>query len=127
MYHLYQDHDPEDFQARIRIFTADEGGLGKPVFNGIRWDFSYMGDEANLYMIWPDFFDDDGNSFTSENPLPVDEWLSARMYVVIPEMRAEIHQQKIREGIKFYCMEGPRRVAEGIVSRIVGLHEDSSR
>lgn len=126
MFHLYQDHDPEDFQARIRILTADEGGRARHVFNGIRWDFSYLSDEPNIYMIWPDFFDDNGNSLSRELPLPINQWLNARMYIVIPEMRAE-HRLKIREGVKFHCMEGATRVAEGVVSKIVGLYENPSQ
>jgi hypothetical protein len=126
MFRLYQNHHPEDFQARIRIFTADEGGRSKPPHNGVRWDFMYE-EESDLYVIWPDFFDEDGNSFSTEKPLPINESIMARMYIVNPEMRVKIHRARIREGIRFYCMEGSIRVAEGIVWKLVGLHENSPR
>ena len=126
MFRLYQGHDPEDFQARIRIFTADEGGRLKPPHNGIRWDFMYE-DGSDLYAIWPDFFDEEGNSFSTEEPLPINEPLLARMYILNPEMRVKIHQAEIREDVRFFCMEGLTRVAEGIVWKVMGLHATPPR
>ena len=123
MNRVHKVNFPEDFQARIRIFTAAEGGRVKPTFNGIRWDFKYLDDVSNLYMIWPDFFDNEGNSFPVETHLPLNQWLNARMYIMVDEMREKVHRLKIQEGVKFYCMEGSRRTAEGIVSKIVGLYE----
>jgi hypothetical protein len=123
MNRLHKINFPEDFQARIRIFTTAERGRVKPTFNGIRWDFKYFDNVSNLYMIWPDFFDNEGNSFPAETLLPVNQWLNARMYIVVDEMREKVHRLKVQEGVKFYCMEGSRHTAEGIVSKIVGLYE----
>jgi hypothetical protein len=53
--------------------------------------------------------------------LPVGVELSARMYVVADEMRAEMHRGRIAPGVRFYCHEGGRRMAEGVVTRITGL------
>lgn len=113
-----------DFEAVIRIFREDEGGRKSAPFNGIRWDLNYA-DElpvVALYMIWPDFMDEVRQSLPTDKALPIDDRLPARMYVVIDEMRAQVHRSRIRIGTRFFCCEGSRRVAEGEVIRITGLH-----
>ena len=117
---LYR-HD--DFEATVRIYSAAEGGRRTPAFNGIRWDFAYAEDRPSdsLYMIWPDFFAGDGQSLPTDQPLPVGPALSARMLVLMDEMQAEVHRGRIAPGVRFFCHEGGRRVAEGVVTRITGL------
>ena len=116
---------PDDFEAIIRVYGPKEGGRRTPAFNGIRWDFAYADDASdppNLYMIWPDFFAADGRSLPTDQPLPIGVELMARMTVVMDEMRAEVHRARIVPGVRFFCHEGPRPVAEGVVTRITGLH-----
>ena len=118
-----------DFEAEIRIFSENEGGRRTPVFNGIRWDFSYKDqlpteDNSTLYAIHPDFFDEQGNSLPKSMPLPIGKLLSARMLIVRDEMRKKVHRDRLKEGVKFYCHEGQHRVAEGIVTRITGLFNE---
>ena len=116
----------DDFEATIRILTEAEGGRKTSPFNGIRWDFSYVADNATdqLYMIWPDFFSTSGDSLPKDQPLPLSTELSARMTVVVDEMREQVHRARIKPGVEFYCHEGRRRVAIGRVTRITGLHSD---
>jgi len=119
-----------DFEVEIRIFSENEGGRSLPVFNGIRWDFSYKDrlpseDDSTLYAIHPDFFDGQGNSFPKGEPLPVGRLLPARMLIVRDEMRRKVHQNRLKEGVRFYCHEGKHRVAEGIVTRITGLFNEA--
>jgi hypothetical protein len=117
---------PDDFEAVIRIFTTSEGGRSTPAFNGIRWAFAYAENQpsSELYEIFPDFFDETGNSLPTDKPLPVGRELPARMVVLFDEMREKLHRARIREGVRFYCHEGPKRVAEGKVIRITGLFDD---
>ena len=117
---------PDDFEAVIRIFPAAEGGRATAPFNGIRWDFAYEGErpEDSLYMIWPDFHDEVGDSFPIDKPLPVGVELAARMHVLSDEMRCKVHRQRMREGLRFYCHEGSKRVAEGRVVRLTGLFSE---
>ena len=121
MARIYAKFDPEDFQAKIRFLPLEDGGR-RPYPNGIRFDFKYADDEKNLYMIYPDFFDSNGNSLSTEDMLPLGIWLIARMYIAVPEMKERVHRLKIKEGVKFYCMDGPHQIAEGVVSKIVGLY-----
>lgn len=126
MYRLYPNAVADDFEATIRIFTADEGGRQTATFNGIRWDFSYALDDRadNLYGIWPDFFAPSGASLPSDRPLPVGMALQARMTVWNDDLRIQVHRHRIHPGVAFYCREGARRVALGQVTRITGLHNE---
>ncbi len=118
--------DPDDFEASIRIYREDEGGRVTPPYNGVRWDFAYEGDniyKTGIYMIWPDFIDEHGDSLPSDAPLPIDQELSARMIIAVDKMREELHRSRISEGVRFFCHEGPRCVAEGVVTKVTGLHK----
>lgn len=106
------------------MYGPGKGGRSSPAFNGIRWDFAYADEQPpnTLYMIWPDFFSPEGRSLPGDFPLPVEVELPARMLVLADEMRAEVHRARIGPGVRFYCHEGNRRVAEGVVTRITGLY-----
>ena len=119
----------DDFEATIRIMREDEGGRRSPVFNGIRWDFCYAEDDAKdgIWMVYPDFHDATGDSIPEERSLPVDVPIPARMFVLIDEMREEVHRKKVRVGGRFYCHEGSRRVAEGTITRITGLFHERKK
>jgi hypothetical protein len=123
MHRLYRI--PDDFEATIRIFSEIEGGRKTPPFNGIRWDFSYASDEEpnQIYMIWPDFFLSSGDSLPTDSPLPIGVELSARMTIVVDEMREQLHRARVVPGLEFYCHEGSKRVAIGRVTRITGLYD----
>jgi translation elongation factor EF-Tu-like GTPase len=114
----------DDFEAEIRIFTTAEGGRVSPPVNGVRWDFAYEDNqpEGTLYAIYPDFFGGNGDSMPTTEPLPIGVELNARMVVLSEEMRQNVHRKRIREGVRFYCHEGLKRVAVGKVTRITGLY-----
>jgi translation elongation factor EF-Tu-like GTPase len=127
MHRLYKQ--PDDFEANIRILSTAEGGRVTPPFNGIRWDFGYEGDDAlasTLFMIWPDFIDEAGDSLPTDQALPIGVLLRARMTVVVNEMRSDVHRERISVGTQFYCYEGPKRVAAGTVAKLTGLFLDRS-
>jgi hypothetical protein len=114
---------PDDFEAVVRIYSHSEGGRTSAPRNGIRWDLAYAEDQppGTLYMIWPDFHDEAGDSLPIDQPLPIGTELRARMTVVSDELRVEVHRRRIQEGTRFYCHEGQKRVAEGRVVRVTGL------
>ncbi|MDR1528903.1 MAG: hypothetical protein LBS40_00530 [Burkholderiales bacterium] len=114
----------DDFEATIRIFAEAEGGGKTSAFNGIRWDFSYADATDQLCMIWPDFSSPSGDGLPKDQPLPFSTELSARMTIVIDEMREQVHRNRIKPGVEFYCHEGPKRMAIGRVTRITGLYND---
>jgi translation elongation factor EF-Tu-like GTPase len=113
----------EDFEAEIKILSAAEGGKRKPTFNGIRWDFIFVGEGVSqqIHMIWPEFIDE------KEEVIPVgillEGTLKARMYVVDKEMR-RTYRNLIHEGLEFFCVEGSKKVANGKVLKVTGLLKD---
>jgi hypothetical protein len=120
-YHERSKH-PHDFVVEYHILTHEEGGRKMPVYQGIRWDFwyEYEGHEDNfLFMIWPEFLDDNGMVITStEKPVPANG--QARMWIVTDKMR-KYHQDKIHVGMKGFAHEGPKVVATYIVKELTGL------
>ncbi|HEL2979761.1 TPA: hypothetical protein UMB92_002620 [Stenotrophomonas maltophilia] len=121
-FRLYPDV-ADDFLARIRILTPEEGGRRSPPRNGIRWDFAYADGvrELELFMIWPDFRQASGDSWAVDLPLPVGEPLLAGLTVVNDMQRVRLHRERIRPGVRFHCHEGPRVVARGEVTCVTGL------
>lgn len=101
--------------------------LGKPLVgafhNGAQPidQFVFKDDDGAWYMIWPDFRHAEGDSWATELPLPVGEPLLAGLTVVNEVLRAGLHRERIRPGVRFHCHEGPKVVAVGEVTRVTGL------
>ena len=114
---------PEDFLANIRILPPGEGGRRSPPHNGIRWDLRYGDGPAGsgVFAIWPLFMAADGSTIIG--PLETGITLNARMFILFPEMR-DYHRRRLTVGTRFFCMEGNKSCAEGVVTEITGLLQD---
>ena len=124
MNYAEQRGHPADFEVRYRFFTSGEGGrLSGPSWQHYRCDWAYESDDTaqdGIFMIWPEFLAEDGSIQPEGSPVP---WSGdATMWILIPELRERIHRSRIREGVCGYFMEGSRRVAEAVVTRVLGLH-----
>ncbi len=113
-----------DFEAEITILTAEQGGRRTPPHNYIRWDLGYAEDNppeskgnapAIIYMICPNFLDEDGAPIPKGSPLRGTD--RARMHIVVREM-VEYHRSRLSVGTKFNCHEGSRVVARGTVTKL---------
>lgn len=114
---------PQDFYVQYRFYSPEVGGRQNFPAQGYRCDFAYQEDdikETSIYMIHPEFEDNDRNVILDDK-ISVNQTGTARMWIVLPEMREEIHKHKIKLGTKGYFMEGSRRVGEVEVIKIVGL------
>jgi len=109
-----------DFEARITILTADQGGRQQPPHNYIRWDLGYANaeDPNALYMIWPVFLDEQGQPIAKGIPLV--GTYTAHMHIVVQEM-LPFHKTQIAVGTRFNCHEGSHVVATGEVTRLLAL------
>ena len=120
MKRLYQH--PGDFEGLVRILEPKEGGRTAPVFNGLRWDLRYWHQaEASNWQVWPEFMDDSDDAIPPDRPIA--GLVRARFHVIAPELRA-FHSQQARTGVGFFCVEGARVYAAGIITRITGLAAD---
>ncbi|OCB69513.1 hypothetical protein [Flavobacterium piscis] len=111
-----------DFIVEYRFFSPEEGGrkTGNPI-QGYRSDFMYSDDEnlKKLWMIWPEFLDHENNIILDKS-ISVPTSGKAKMWV-INEANHELHKSRIKMGLKGFFMEGPHKVAECEVIRIVNL------
>ena len=107
-----------DFEAEITILTPEAGGRSTPAFNGIRWDIMYAEDNLKdgLYIIWPEFIDKDGNALPTD--VPLEGTHLARMYIINEELKDRIHRERLKVGTAFFSIEGSKKVARGIVTRV---------
>ncbi|OWA35067.1 hypothetical protein B9G55_14875 [Saccharibacillus sp. O16] len=119
-----------DFRVRYRFYTQLEGGRATVPRQGYRGDFAYAddpGEEAlNLYAIHPEFEDcsgevilEDGQSVPAEG--------TARMWILVPSMRRDVHVHRIAPGVRGFIMEGARRVGEVEVLEQIALLENAKQ
>lgn len=122
-YEAIRNH-PADFRVKYRLYRPEEGGRKRPPRQGYRSDFAFDEDDLShpkLYMIFPEFEDEQGRVILDcSYPIPFAG--TARMWIVIPERRQEIHRDRIKVGTKGYFMEGPHRIGEMEVIELLGLH-----
>ena len=105
---------PPDFLALITLRPGPRRFL-----NGIRPNFCYVEDPDQVaqYMICPDFVDSSGNSLTADQPLAFGSPLNARMHILDRELLA-FHMTRLSGSTRFYCMDGPRIVGDGVVTEV---------
>ena len=113
-----------DFEARLRFLTPEEGGRQTPVSTGYRGDFRYLDDPpGTLWMIWPnEFITEQGEVLPPEIKVSGTTW--ARMFIVVDHYRTSLHRTRVQVGTPFQVVEGSHVVAEGVVTKLVGLHDD---
>ncbi|MCP4180265.1 MAG: hypothetical protein GY756_21085 [bacterium] len=115
-----------DFKIKYHFYSLEEEGRKNPVFQGIRSDFSYDGDDiqnTGIYMIHPEFIDKNGDVIVEDN-IPISNKGYAYMWILIPEMRKRVHQKRIRVGVKGYFQEGGNRTGRLEVVEVIGLHKN---
>ncbi|MEM6299965.1 MAG: hypothetical protein AAF740_14850, partial [Bacteroidota bacterium] len=84
-----------DFKVKYRFYTPEEGGREYPYFQGARCDFWYEAESHTLkgiFMIWPEFEDENGEVLPFDPPEMASPQGTARMVIVSRKMRA-YHQE----------------------------------
>lgn len=110
-----------DFRVKYKFRKPEDGGrkTGGP-YQGIRCDFSYVGETENkMYMIWPEFEDNEGNVLLY-NDKSVPNKGTARMWIINKEMRP-LHYDKIKIGVKGNFREGAIFLADCEVIEVLDL------
>ena len=74
-------------------------------------------------MIWPEFLAEDGSLFPEDVSVSISG--RATMWILSHDLRTRLHRLRIHEGVRGYFMEGAQRVAEAIITRVIGLHTDT--
>lgn len=110
-----------DFRVKYKFRSPEGGGrkTGEP-YQGIRSDFSFVGETENkMYMIWPEFEDSEGNVLLY-NDKSVPNSGTARMWIINNEMRP-FHYDKIKIGVKGNFREGAMFTADCEVIEVLDL------
>ncbi len=108
-----------DFEVTYRIFSPEEGGRKTPVFQGIRWDFTYEDYPSEGFMIYPEIIDVN-TKVAIEAEVAIPDYGIATMWILNSRLRG-LHQKRIKLGTRGYFVEGPRKVGVCEVTRIIGL------
>ena len=116
-----------DFEARIRFLSSEEGGRKSQPFQGYVCDFKYEshyeGDPPNqAWMIYPAFLDEQGALLPELAEIPTS--VSAIFRVLDPHYRETVHRKRMHVGTRFWLVEGSRRVAEGVITKFVGMADE---
>lgn len=108
-----------DFIVQYRFFSPEEGGRAANPMQGYRSDFMYSGDEnaKQLWMIWPEFLDNE-NQIILDKSIKVSTSGKAKMWILNEDL-VELHEGRIKIGLKGFFMEGSHKVAECEVIQIV--------
>ena len=86
---------------------------------GYRSDFMFHESSGKMYMIHPEFLDENENVIVDKE---IRQWSGlAKMWIVFDEMR-QYHKERIKVGMKGFFMEGPHKTAECEVIKIVRLN-----
>lgn len=121
-YEITRKHPP-DFLVQYRFYTYEEGGRKNLPYQGYRSDFAIESDfsknSIDLRVIHPEFEDECGNLIL-DNTKQVQLEGTARMWVLFPISRAR-HRKTLDVGMTGYFMEGPKKVAEAKIIKLLGL------
>jgi hypothetical protein len=112
---------PHDFEVAYEALPAEKNKVGQSLFQSIRCDFKYEDDpDDTIWMIWPEFLDKNGN-LVLDTQVKIDDRGTAKMWIINPAMREEIHRKKAKVGGKGYFVVGQHKIAQATITKIVGL------
>lgn len=115
--------DP-DFMVDYNLCSnLDEIGI-KPG-QGMRCDFLYDGEDRKtegVHMIYPEVLDSSGAIITDKGAT-LDKSGKAYMWIIDDKNRA-FHRGKIKVGTKGAWVTGPYRIADIVVTRLLGLENN---
>ena len=118
-------HGP-DFLVRYRLYGTAEGGR-KKTFQHLRCDWNYDGDDLardGISMIHPEFLAEDGSVLPPDLEVPLCG--IATMWILVPQVRAEVHRERIHAGVRGFFMEGSRKIGEATILQVLDLHKNPS-
>ncbi len=110
-----------DFEADIAFLPLGPETRMAPSRNGYRWDFCFADDldeegrPHRISHIWPELIDETGVPIPTD--APIEGHHHARMHVLVREA-VDLHRQRLAIGTKFYCVNGSRKIAEGVVTSL---------
>ena len=112
-----------DLEAQLRFLPPEVGGRRTPIGQGYRADFRYLDDPAGTtWMIHPHELITEAGDLLPEDARVMGK-VFARMHVLSDHYCVTEHCSRIKVGTQFQVVEGNHVVAEGVVAKLVGLHD----
>lgn len=113
-----------DFEVEYEI-EVDPELSDITIAQGVRCDFLFDGEDPKVdgvYMIWPEFLDDNGSVIINKKLLPEKKG-HATMWIGDVKTKRKI-RDRLTLGSKGYWVVGSKKIAKVTVSKILGLFDD---
>lgn len=114
---FYDQNRVPDFEVVVSFLSPKESGRNTPPHQGYRPEMVF-GDDPHVWMISPEFLQEDGSSYPRGAPIP--QSVRANMYVISPQVRSLL-RPILSVGQKVRMVEGAHPVATGKVTAIKNL------
>lgn len=112
-----------DFEAQLRFLPPEVGSRWTPIGQGCHGDFRYLDDPAGTaWMIHPHELITEAGDLLPEDARVMGKVL-ARMHVLSDHYCVTEHCSRIKVGTQFQLVEGNHVVTEGVVAKLIGLHD----
>ena len=109
-----------DFAAALQFRASADGGRKTLPMQGYRCDLQYQDDPENqAWMIYPCFLDQSGRPFAEGVSVPAQ--VNAHFRIIDSHLRVAEHARRLQVGTRFFLVEGARRVADGIVTKLLAV------
>lgn len=112
-----------DFEAQLRFLPPEVGSRRTPIGQGCHGDFRYLDDPAGTaWMIHPHELITEAGDLLPEDARVMGKVL-ARMHVLSDHYCVTEHCSRIKVGTQCQLVEGNHVVTEGVVAKLIGLHD----
>lgn len=118
-------YERPDFAASLRAIPQPETVLRSSLRQGIKFDLMYEGDESGAWMIYYALLD--GERRLLPHGVVCQGEVKAYFRILNPELRATVHKQRVKPGIRFFVVVGSHKVAEGVVTEVLHLSDKSDK
>ena len=123
MIHDYKDSmGRADFRVKYLWLAVPGSDFVHSRFQHMRCDFAYRSDdiqETGIFMIWPQFEDEDQIPLPKNAEVPIEG--TASMWIVNREHYADYHRARIDGDTQGFMMAGSRKLAEVSVIELLRL------
>lgn len=110
-------YDRPDFAAQLK--TIPQTKFRSALRQGLKLDLMYEADEKQIWMVHYALLDSEGNCLPQYTVCEGE--VKAYFRVVDSELRLTVHKQRIQPRTRFYVVIGPVKIAEGVVTEVLGL------
>lgn len=117
-------YEQPDFAAQLKAIPQPKTGIRCSLRQGLRLDLMYEEDKGQAWMVYYALLDIKGKLLPQSTVC--EGKVSAYFRVLNSELRVTVHRQRIQPGKQFYVVIGSHKVAQGTVTEVLHLLDDSN-